>query len=149
MTESTADVADLAKRLRRAERMERRADRYAVEKDAEIAEAEALVAAREAEIARLRAALARKDVEIRELKDAATVPCPNPAGVLRNAARGRRTYLEGLAGEPSMAEVQKALELEIATIERCAQVVDGDDRPLFAGLPSRQWTDEMNDSLRG
>lgn len=136
-------IVDLERRLTRAEVLRKRAWRRVAEKDAEIAEADALVAWLRAEVKRLEAVVARKDVEIRGLNDAAESGGPaDPARLLRAAARGRRSYLDAAPDG-----TKRLLEIEIATIENAARVVEGDDGPLFSWLPSHLWTAEMTASL--
>lgn len=61
----TGVVADLTSRLRLAEQMERVAARHAMQKDVEVAEADANVARMRSEVAELRAVAASRDFELR------------------------------------------------------------------------------------
>lgn len=132
-------LPNLEWRLRRAEVAKRLAQGWAAEKDVELAEQVARVAALQAEIAQLQAVIARKDLEIRSFREATNGPGPaNPAHVLREAARGRSQCLNDVPDDAACL-----LEVEIATIEACARVVDGDDGPLYVWLPLHLWSSEM------
>jgi hypothetical protein len=58
--------------------------------------------------------------------------------LLRAMADGRREYA---ASAPDGA--REHLEIEAATLDTAVQVMEGDDGPLYAMLPSWRWTPEM------
>ena len=80
------------------------------------------------------------------LDDARLAGCAetSPAAKLRWVAEGRRSYAAGMP-----EDTRPQLELQIATLEAAARIVDGDTEPLFGLLPSWLWTDEMNAELGG
>lgn len=61
------------------------------------------------------------------------------ADLFRAAAAGRREYLAACPDERH----RELLNLECATLDAVADVIDGNLWPLYSWLPSARWTDQM------
>lgn len=68
----------------------------------------------------------------------------SPAAKLRWVAEARRSYLAGMPDD-----TREPLELQVATLEAAAKIVDGDAATLAGLLPSWLWTDQMQAELGG
>lgn len=72
-------------------------------------------------------------------------PDMGAAEKLRAAAAGRREY----AASGGLDHQVEALHIEACALDRAADLVDGDDSPLYGWLPSWRWSQEMEDALYG